>query len=97
MFCSGIFIYIFVCVCVLNVTVLNDYAYIVNSLWGHPVSFPFENQEPSSQPGTEWVLEKNHWLNQREWMSGCLPNLNAGCVDLVFSYLSGFSYTGERS
>lgn len=51
---------------VLNVAMLNDYAYVVNSLWEHPVCFPFENQEPSSRPGTEWVLEKKYLLNQRE-------------------------------
>lgn len=51
---------------VLNVAMLNDYAYVVNSLWEHPVCFPFENQEPSSRPGTEWVLEKKYLLNQTE-------------------------------
>lgn len=44
---------------------LNDYAYTVNFSWEDHVSFPFENQEPSTQPGTERVLEK-YLLNQRE-------------------------------
>lgn len=44
---------------------LNDYAYTVNSSWEDRVSFPFEKQEPSTQPGTEKVLEK-YLLNQRE-------------------------------
>lgn len=46
---------------------LNDYAYTVNSSWEDRVSFPFEKQEPSTQPGTEKVLEK-YLLNQREWV-----------------------------
>lgn len=49
----------------LIVTMLNDYAYTVNSSWEDRVSFPFEKQEPSTQPGTEKVLEK-YLLNQRE-------------------------------